>query len=128
MRKVLFICLICLGMLSQAKAQLYVGGKNVNDMPEVVYIELIVDTRLFNRFPFAIVDYGQDMRRIARQHRVTDASGNDRQFNGDMDMFNHLYNNGWVHELTFSQGSEGTIYHLFRRRGVDKEALPRFGN
>jgi hypothetical protein len=128
MKKIILILLVLVGTLSQAKAQLYVAGNNVNEMSEVVYIELIVDMRLFSRFPFAIVDYGQDMRRIGRQHRVTDVNGNDKNFNGDMDMFNHLYKNGWVHELTFSQGSEGMIYHLFRRRGIDKETLPRFGN
>lgn len=128
MKRIILILLVLVGSFSQLKAQLYVGGKNVNEMSEVIYVELIIDTRLFSRFPFAIIDYGQDMRRIGRQHRITDASGNDAQFNGDMDMFNHLYRHGWVHELTFSKGSEGSVYHLFRRRGVDKEALPRFGN
>ncbi len=99
-----------------ASGQVIVNGKDINKLPEVQYIELIEDMRPFmQRQVFAVIDYGQPIRLIElRQHRIQDEYGRDKLFGSEMDIFNFLYQNGWVHETTFAGGS--CIYHIFRRK------------
>ncbi len=127
MKKLLFFIVIALFFVqSNLRAQVFVNGKNINQMREVVYIELILDNRAFQRQPFAIIDYGQLIRPPFTNHRISDERGNDKKFNGEMDIFNFLYRNGWVHETTYSK--EAFALHIFKRRSLDKDGLPNLGN
>ncbi len=121
-----FILLLLFCAKAPLQAQVYVNGKNINEMREVVYIELIVDNRAFQRQPFAIIDYGQLIRPPFTNHRVSDERGQDKRFNGEMDMFNFLYINGWIHETTYAK--ESYALHIFKRRSLDKDGLPNLGN
>lgn len=101
-----------------AHAQILVNGKNINDIVELEYIELIVDRRAFNQGQvFAVIDYGQTIRAVVfRQHRIKDEAGADKLFGGEMDIFNFLSKNGWIHETTYSVGDHGFVYHIFRKK------------
>jgi len=102
-----------------SNAQILVNGKNINEM-DLEYIELIVDRRAFNQGQvFAVIDYGQTIRSITfRQNRIRTENGQDRLFRGEMDLFNFLFKNGWVHETTYtlSGDSGGLVYHIFRKK------------
>ncbi len=109
-------------VFSQAFAQLYVNRQNVNLMQDVVYIEFIVSGNFFMRgsSTFAIIDYGQlQTAGRRRQNRITDKEGNEKLFQSEIEVFNFLYQNGWIHETTYSR--ESSVYHIFRRRGINKD-------
>jgi len=114
MKRFAFVLLLFLPLLSAA--QVIVNGKDINKLPDVQYIELIVDRRLFmSGQVFAVIDYGQTIRwGTLRTHRVQDEVGNDRIFGSEMDIFNFLHRNGWIHET--STAGENFVYHIFRRR------------
>ncbi len=99
-------------------AQIFVNGKDLNLEPDLEYIELIVDRRAFNQGQvFAIIDHGQVIRAFTwRQHRIKDDKGNDKRFNSEMDIFNFLNRNGWLHDITYS--TEAMVYHIFRRKKI----------
>jgi len=99
-------------------AQIMINGKNINELPELEYIELIVDRRAFNRGQvFAVIDYGQTIRQVDfRQNRLEKENGEDKLFGGEMDIFNFMFKNGWTHETTYSTGEEGLAYHIFRKK------------
>ncbi len=120
MNKFLSILLVLLCMHSLSPAQVYVNRKNINEMEEVVYIELIMDRRAFQRgLSFAILDYGQLIRgNNFRDNRITNPEGEDLLFKGEMDIFNFLHRNNWIHETTYA--GESTVYHIFRRKGMVK--------
>lgn len=115
-RLVLMLLLLCPTLVP---AQVYVTGKDINQLPDVEYIELIVDMRLFRqRQVYAIIDYGQTIRwGELYLNRIQDERGQDRLFGSEMDIFNFLYKSGWVHELTYSK--EEFVYHIFRRRSKE---------
>ena len=105
-----------------ASGQVIVNGKDINKLPKVQYIELIEDARPFmQRQVFAVIDYGQPIRFLElRRHRIQDEYGQDKLFGSEMDIFNFLYQNGWIHETTFA--GESHMYHIFRRKvGVPTE-------
>ncbi|MBC8111557.1 MAG: hypothetical protein H7Y04_10895 [Verrucomicrobia bacterium] len=109
----LFLC------ISQiALAQVFVEKKDINLLTEIEYIELIIDRRGFNRGQvFAIIDYGQTIRWFElRRYRIQNEKGEDKLFGSEMDIFNFLYQNQWLHETTFSAGEHGYIFHIFRRK------------
>lgn len=120
MKKLLILLLLLFLTLPSVMAQVYVNRKDINKMEEVVYIELIMDRRLFSRgLSFAIIDYGQVIRsNNLRLNRVTNAEGQDLTFKGEMDIFNFLYRQGWIHETTYAK--ENYVYHIFRRKGLEK--------
>ncbi len=99
-------------------AQIFINNEDINQKPDLQYIELIIDLRLFTRGEVsAVIDYGQVIRPgTLRQHRVKDKLGNDRLFGSEIDIFNFLFKNGWIHETTYAVGQEGCIYHIFRRK------------
>ncbi len=119
MKKLFCILLTMLCLPAALLAQIIVNNQDVNQDKDVNYIELIVDHRLFGQGEvFAVIDYGQTIRPITmRQHRIKDTQGKDRRFGSEMDIFNFLFRNGWIHETTFAAGKEGYIYHIFRRKG-----------
>jgi len=120
MKRILCILSIIIALPLVAQAQVVVNGQDVNQLAEVKYIELIVDRRIFQQGEvFAVIDYGQVIRAITfRQHRVRDEQGRDRRFGSEMDIFNFLHKNGWIHETTYAVGEEGYVYHIFRRKGT----------
>ncbi|MBC8153580.1 MAG: hypothetical protein H7Z72_11770 [Bacteroidetes bacterium] len=125
MRKLFSSLLLLLAMApTTLTAQVIVNGRDVNEMPDVEYIELIEDQRPFmQRQVFAVIDYGQPIRwGELRLHRIQDENRRDRVFGSEMDIFNFLHKNGWVHEMTFAK--EACVYHIFRRKrdqgGADK--------
>ena len=94
-----------------------IAGRDINTLPDLQYIELIIDIRPITRPEiYAVIDYGQPIRfGTFRQFRVQDEQGRDKLFGSEMDVFNFLYKNGWIHETTF--GTRDTyVYHIFRRR------------
>lgn len=119
-KKVFAILLLCVLSINFLPAQVYVARKNVNQMEEVAYIELIMDRRAFRGgLSFAIIDYGQLIRQgTLRNNRITDKEGNHISFKGEMDIFNFLFKNGWIHETTYAK--EELVYHIFRRKGMEK--------
>lgn len=112
----LFFTIACLPVFSQA--QVIVNNQDINKNEDIRYIELIIDQRLFGQGEvFAIIDYGQVIRLgNLRQNRIKDTQGKDRPFGSEMDIFNFLYRNGWIHETTYAVGKEGYIHHIFQRR------------
>ena len=122
MLKNILICIFFIGIsFNTTFAQLYVNRQNINQKPEVVYIEFIVDSGFFLRgsSTFAIIDYGQLQRAgRLRQNRITDKEGNEKVFRSEIEVFNFLYNNGWIHETTYSR--ESSVYHIFKRKGITK--------
>jgi hypothetical protein len=100
-------------------AQVVVNNQDINQNKDIQYIELIVNRRLFQQGEvFAVIDYGQVMRMgTFRQHRIKDNQGQDRSFGSEMDIFNFLFKEGWIHETTFAAGEHGYVYHIFRRKG-----------
>ncbi len=119
MKKLLCILFTILCFPAALLAQVLVNNQDVNQDKDINYIELIVDPRFFGQGEvFAVIDYGQTIRAInMRQHRIKDTQGKDRRFGSEMDIFNFLFRNGWIHETTFAAGKEGYIYHIFRRKG-----------
>lgn len=115
MKRLFFFLLLTISPLA-ASAQVIVDGKDITRLPDVEYIELIVDRRLFRQGQvFAVIDYGQTIRwGTLRIHRVKDEVGNDKIFGSEMDIFNFLYRNGWTHETTTA--GDDFIYHIFRRK------------
>ncbi len=111
-----FVLPLLLLTSSLTSAQVIVNGKDVNKLPDVEYIELIEDQRPFmQRQVFAVIDYGQTIRWLElRLHRIQDENGGDKIFGSEMDIFNFLYRNGWVHETTFAK--ETNTFHIFRRK------------
>ncbi|AQG80105.1 hypothetical protein [Spirosoma montaniterrae] len=112
-RSILLLLLLYSGLTS---AQVVVNGKDINKLPDVEYIELIQDQRPFmQRQVFAVIDYGQTIRWLElRLHRIQDENGGDKLFGSEMDIFNFLHRNGWVHETTYAR--ESCVYHIFRRQ------------
>ncbi len=89
MKKALFIILI--GILSlNLSAQLYVDGKDINQMPEVHYCKVT-----FNFTRGAIVDYGQSSKGFIIKSKITDNKGDVIHFNSDMHLLNYMYTHGW---------------------------------
>jgi hypothetical protein len=119
MKKLLYLLLFIVSVPTIADAQILVNNQNINEKTDINYIELIVDQRLFMQGEvFAVIDYGQTIRTgTLRQHRIRTEQGKDRLFGSEMDIFNFLFKNGWIHETTYAVGKEGYVYHIFRRRG-----------
>jgi hypothetical protein len=119
MKKIFWILFTCLTLPAALPAQVVVNNQDINQNKDVHYLELIVDQRLFRQGEvFAVIDYGQVIRPgNFRQHRITDGQGKDRLFGSEMDIFNFLFRNGWIHETTFAAGEHGYVYHIFRRKG-----------
>ncbi len=114
-RFIIPLLLLCSGLTS---AQVIVNGKDINQLPDVEYIELIEDQRLFmQRQVYAVIDYGQTIRWLElRLHRIQDENGRDKIFGSEMDIFNFLFKNGWTHETTFAK--ETCTFHIFRRKST----------
>ncbi|GAB4403646.1 MAG: hypothetical protein OHK0053_28660 [Microscillaceae bacterium] len=119
MKKSLIFLMFYLSLGTSSWAQVYVNGKDINQQSNLVYIELILDNRAFQRQPFAIIDYGQLIRPPFQDDRVTTAQGEPIRFNGEMAIFNFLYKNGWQHEITYSK--ETYAFHIFKRRIIGTE-------
>jgi hypothetical protein len=119
MKKLLYALLLIVSLPTLVHAQILVNNQDINQKADVNYIELIVDQRLFQRGEvFAVIDYGQVIRpSTLRQHRIKDQQQKDRLFGSEMDIFNFLFKNGWIHETTYAVGKEGYVYHIFRRKG-----------
>jgi hypothetical protein len=113
--KKLFCFVLFMGFSFCLQDQFLVNGKNINEL-DIEYIELIVDQRLFNQGQvYAIIDYGQTIRiSNFRQNRIQDAQGTDKLFGSKVDIFNFLFRNGWIHDLTYSV--ESYEHHIFRRK------------
>lgn len=85
-------------------AQVYVDGKNLNDM-DVTYIELLgVNTSLIGVKMKIYVDYGQKVK-LFKPSKITTKDGKVKKFNTMMDALNFFYKNGWE----FVQFSQGTL-------------------
>ncbi|NJL12042.1 MAG: hypothetical protein HC913_02890 [Microscillaceae bacterium] len=119
MKKCLIFLMLCLSLGSSLRAQVYVNGIDINQQPDLVYIELIVDNRAFQRQPFAVIDHGQLIWPSFQDDRITNAQGEPIRFNGEMAIFNFLYKNGWQHEITYSK--ETYALHIFKRRVIGAE-------
>lgn len=119
MKKIFWIFFTCLTLPVALPAQVVVNNQDINQNKDIQYIELIVNRRLFQQGEvFAVIDYGQVMRLgTFRQHRIKDNQGQDRSFGSEMDIFNFLFKEGWIHETTFAAGEHGYVYHIFRRKG-----------
>lgn len=119
-----FLLLLLLAWPSFSVAQVIVNGRDVNQLPDVEYIELIEDMRPFRaRQVFAVIDYGQPIRWAElRLHRIQDENGRDKLFGSEMDIFNFLFRNGWVHETTFA--TDSCTYHIFRRKKQASDVTP----
>ena len=89
MKKIFLIFVI--GILSlNLSAQLYVDGKDINQMPEIHYCEVSLGFR-----GSAIVDYGQKFRTFSNKSKITDESRNVIYFNNYIHLLNYMYNHGW---------------------------------
>jgi hypothetical protein len=112
--KKLLLALLLLPTLSFG--QIIVNNQDINKLPDLAYIELIIDRRLLaNQQVFAAIDYGQIMQwGTIRQHRIQGDTGTDRRFNTEIEIFNFLFKNGWKHETTYA--TDDRIYHIFRRK------------
>jgi hypothetical protein len=120
MKKIFWLLLIVLSGPAAVQAQVVVNNQDINQNKEINYIELIIDSRLFGQGEvFAVIDYGQVIRLgTLRQHRIKNIQGKDRVFGSEIDIFNFLYKNGWLHETTYAVGKEGYIHHIFRRKAA----------
>jgi hypothetical protein len=98
-------------------AQVYVQGKDINQIEGVEYIELMVDSQSFVKSVFAEIDFGQTMYSIdSRRNRIEDSEGKDIRFKSEIDIFNFLYKNGWEHRTTYPTGEAGCARHIFQRK------------
>ena len=89
MKKTLFIIAIIILSLNLS-AQLYVDGKDINQMPEVHYCEVTL-----NIGGKAVVNYGQKNTGITFKSKITDSTGKAIHFNNDMHLLNYMYIHGW---------------------------------
>jgi hypothetical protein len=114
----IILFLVSVFSLEVSLSQVYVNGQNINEQLDLEYIELIIDRRAFNQGQvFAVVDHGQVIRALTwRQHRIKNEKGEDKRFNSEMDIFNFLFKNGWVHDITYA--AESAVYHVFRRKKI----------
>jgi hypothetical protein len=112
--KTLLFALLVVPTLSLG--QVIVNQQDINKLPDVMYIELIIDRRMLaNQQVYGVIDYGQVMLwGSVRQHRIQDETGEDRRFNSEIEIFNFLFKNGWKHETTYA--TDVRIYHIFRRK------------
>ncbi|QOD60049.1 hypothetical protein H9I45_11935 [Polaribacter haliotis] len=98
-------------------SQVYVEDKNINDLKDVKYIELVgVNTSLFGVKMKVFVDYGAEVKFLKNQ-KIKDAEGNVKKFNTMIAALNFMYNNGWEfvnYNLTF-MGKKATYIYLLKK-------------
>jgi hypothetical protein len=112
--KTLLLALLLIPTLSHG--QVIVNQQDINTLPDLEYIELIIDRRMLaNQQVYGVIDYGQVIQwGSIRQHRIQTEAGEDQRFNSEIDLFNFLFKNGWKHETTYA--TDARIYHIFRRK------------
>lgn len=103
---------------SLVNAQVFVKGKNINEVEKLNVIEMIVeeDPIASSGIPVSI-DYGQARKGV--KDKVTDASGKDMEFGSIVTAINHVENNGWTlidHSLLHKGGSKGVLYRYYFRK------------
>ena len=89
MKKLLFFIVISVLSLNLS-AQLYVDGKDINQMPEVHYCKVT-----FNLTRGAIVDYGQQTTGFIIKTKITDNKGEVIHFHNVIHLLNYMYAHGW---------------------------------
>lgn len=124
------LLLLFLGLSTTAFSQVFVGNVNINER-KVQYLEVWEKYNKDSDRFFAMVDFGQmDDRedKSGMKLRMTNAGGQDLEFNGIVNILNFMHSNGWevMHVKTvgeyesFIMTRKETAEGLFRKETANK--------
>jgi hypothetical protein len=122
MKKILFVVLLCTIIFKPASSQVIVNDVNINELPDVQYIQMVAIAKLLSVSKVTItVDYGQPYK----MSEDTKISGVDKKpivFNSNMDALNFLDKNGWefVNSYPVTSAGGGSVYHYLLKRKEKK--------
>ena len=96
------IILLCFSLISQTGyGQLYIDGKDINQIPGVSILELLTDDLLRNYSEgkgWYSIEYGQSSRAPnteKRKNRISDSIGVEIMFNNQIAVINYIASKGW---------------------------------
>jgi hypothetical protein len=87
-----------------ASAQVVVGGKDINTLPELQYIGIALAGSIR---PIVAVDMGGDVG--GSYDHILGADGKPRKFNTYVEIINFLYQQGWQYAGTYTNVQQWTL-------------------
>ncbi len=87
-KSILIIAILMLVAVATSYSQVYVEGKNINEL-DVNYLQL-GDAK-----GIVFINYGQEIKQRRKDARITDSNGKELKFNSLTDALNFTYKNGW---------------------------------
>lgn len=102
-------------------AQVKVDGTDINQLPEVKYVELLGVQKAFSTKVTVIIDFGQKMS-FGSDQRIEGPDGKAIVFNSMVEALNFMCKNGYefINNYVVTIGQSQNIYHYLLRR---REAL-----
>ena len=76
------------------KAQVYVDGKNLNEM-DIEVCGIYIPTAKYSGVLNVIVNYGQKYKIITTKNNITNESGELIEFYSEVGVINHMLKNDW---------------------------------
>jgi hypothetical protein len=119
MKKLIIVALLA-AFAHLLPAQVFVAGKNINDMPDVEVIELSSWSKPFQKTMTYSINYGQEIKspNDYLNFPISDSAGEKMVFSTPIAAINFLEKNGWRYEfpLTFNNGGVDVVNYHFRRK------------
>lgn len=98
------------------QAQIYIDGKNINEIKDLVYIEVTINGNASR----ARVNYGENTLRSA----IRDKNNKPIIFQNKIKLLNFMYKNDWILQSSHKEDEDSNNYYIF----IKKEALKEIYN
>ncbi len=136
MKKIIFLLLLAIGLHFNANAQLFVDDVNINEDPDVKFLQVWMEGAGLNNFNYVNASFGQRLKALNPDtRRLKDKKGKTIEVYGIADVFNILDANGFdfvTIEINGSSTGGGgmnnignnmsiSTTYLFKRREKKKE-------
>ena len=96
MKKIKFLLLLAIGLHFNATAQLFVDDVNINEDPDVKFLQVWTEGAGLNTFLYVNASFGQRMKALNPDtRRMKDKKGKNIEVYGISDVFNILDANGF---------------------------------
>jgi hypothetical protein len=136
MKKIGFLLLLAIGLHFNTNAQLFVDDVNINEDPDVKFLQVWMEGAGLNNFHYVNASFGQRLKALNPDtRRLKDKKGKNIEVYGIADVFNILDANGFdfvTIEITGNGGGGGGLNnvgsnmsisttYLFKRKEKKKE-------
>jgi hypothetical protein len=96
MKKIGFLLLLAIGLHFQANAQLFVDDVNINEDPDVKFLQVWMEGAGLNNFHYINASFGQRLKALNPDtRRLKDKKGKNIEVYGVADVFNIMDANGF---------------------------------